>query len=264
MSSSELLPLAGLRVLITRAEGRADKLATRLQALGAEPVLQPTIAHVPPDDPAPLAAALARLEAGLYEWLLLTSITTVEVVAHGLAGRKLGERVSLKIAAVGPATAAACRSLLGVEPAAMPERYLGANLTAVLGDPAGRRVLLPNADLAGPNLEQSLREAGALVERVIAYRTVPAPGGADLAARMAAGAIDAILFTSGSTARFFVAQVGPEGVAAAQRTTIACIGPATAEVCHELGLTPLVVAEVFTEAGLLEALVAFYTSRSLP
>lgn len=263
MASNDTQPLSGLRVLVTRAAERSDKLAARLRALGAEPLVRPTIAHAPPDDMAAFAEAMGRLEAGVYEWLLLTSITAVEAVAEGLRGRapQLGGRVSLKIGAVGPATAAACRELLGVEPAGMPERFLGEELAAAMGDPAGRRVLIPNADLARPALEDRLRAAGALVDRVVAYKTVPAPGGDELVGLMAAGAIDAILFTSGSTARYFTLQVGEAGAAAARRAIIACIGPATADVCRELGLEPTVVATVYTEEGLVEALVAHVARR---
>lgn len=261
MSSSN--PLVGRRILVTRAAGRADGLAARLSALGAEPVLVPTIAHTPPDDPAPLAEALARLEAGVYEWLLLTSVTAVEAVAQGLEGRapRIGGRVSLNVGAVGTATAEACRALLGVEAAAVPERFVGEELAHAIGDPMGRRVLLPNADIARPELEQRLRAAGAVVDRVVAYRTVPAPGGPELAAELEAGRLDAILFTSGSTARFFAEQVGPAGLAAAHRAAIICIGPSTAEACRELGLEPAAVAHEYTEAGLVAALQDYFARR---
>lgn len=263
MTQTNAHPLAGRRILITRAAERADGLAARLRALGADPVVRPTIAHAPPDDPAAFDEALGRLEAGVYEWLLLTSITAVEAVTRGLEGRapRLGGRVSLQIGAVGPATAAACRDLLGVEAAAMPERFVGEELARAIGDPAGRRVLLPNADLARPTLEERLRDAGAIVDRVVAYKTVPAPGGEDLAAMLEAGQLDAILFTSGSTASFFAQQVGAQGLAATRGVVIACIGPATAETCRELGLTPAVVADVSTEEGLVAALVDYFAGR---
>ncbi len=256
-------PLQGRRVLVTRAAARADGLVARLRALGAEPVVHPTIAHAPPDDLAAFEQALGRLEAGVYEWLLLTSVTAVEAVARGLEGRapRLGGRVSLRVGAVGPATASACRALLGVEAAAVPERFVGDELAVAIGDPMGRRVLLPNADLARPGLEERLRSAGAVVDRVVAYRTVAAPGGAELAELLAGGGLDAILFTSGSTAGFFVQQVGAAGLAALGTTVIACIGPSTAEVCRDLGLEPAVVAAVSTEEGLLEALVDYFARR---
>lgn len=254
---SETRPLAGMRVLITRAAERAEGMAARLRDLGAEPLVHPTIAYAPPEDTEALRVALERLEAGFYEWLMLTSITAVEAVANGLSGRKLGGRVSLKIGAVGPATAVATQALLGLEVAGMPERFTGEELAAALGDPVGRRVLLPNAEMARPALQERLQAAGAMVDRVIAYRTVPAPGGTELAATLGDGTGWAIMLSSPSTAQFLLAQLGPANRRALQHALLACIGPTTANACRELGLTPSVVAEAYSEEGLLRALVEY-------
>jgi uroporphyrinogen-III synthase len=215
------------------------------------------IAYAPPADPDALDEALGRLEAGVYEWLLLTSARAVEAVAAGLGARAphLAHRVSLKIGAVGPATAAACRELLGAAPAALPERFVGEELAEVMGEAVGRRVLLPNADIARPALEEGLRAAGALVDRVIAYRTAPAPAG-DLAELLAAGGLDALLFASGSAAEAFAQQAGPDGLAHARRLLVVCLGPVTAEACRAIGLEPTAVAAEASEEALVEALVA--------
>jgi uroporphyrinogen-III synthase len=257
------LPLAAMRVLVTRPAGRGEALAARLRSLGAEPIVRPTIAYAPPDDAAALDDALGRLAAGVYEWLLLTSAHAVAVVAGGLGdlAPRLGQRVSLKIGAVGPATAAACRDLLRVEPAALPERFVGEALATAIGDPAGRRVLLPNAEDARPHLEERLRAAGALVERVVAYRTVPATEGADLAALLADGGLDALLFASGSAARCFAQLAGAEGLERARHLTVVCLGPVTAEACRALGLEPAAIADEATEDALVEALVKIRTEK---
>jgi uroporphyrinogen-III synthase len=249
-------PLAKMRVLVTRPEGRGEGLAARLRALGAEPVLRPMIAYAPPADPAALDEALGRLEAGVYEWLLLTSARAVEAVADALGARAphLAHRVSLKIGAVGPATAAACRELLGAAPATLPERFVGEELAAAMGDAVGRRVLLPNADRASPALEERLRAGGALVDRVAAYRTIPAPD-SDIPELLAAGALDALLFTSGSAVEAFARQAGPTGLARARRLLTVCIGPVTDEACRAMGLEPSAVAAEASEEALVEALL---------
>lgn len=246
------LPLHGLRVLVPRAAGKGDELAERLRELGAEPLVCPLIAHAPPADMAAFDAALACLHAGAYSWLIVTSITTVEAIAERV---QLPLPVALRIAAVGSATAAACERLLGRTPDAVPERFLAAELPAALGNLVSVPVLLPNAEIADPALETALSASGALVERVVAYRTVaiPAP---DLLPALEAG-IDVLLFTSGSTVRAFVEAVGSAGLDHARRCTIACIGPSTAAVCRERGLDPALVAAVSTTEGLLEALVAW-------
>jgi uroporphyrinogen-III synthase len=252
LNANAVLPLQGLRVLVPRAAGKGDDLAERLRELGAEPLVRPLIAHAPPEDTAALDAALACLHAGAYTWLVVTSATTVEAIAERLTGSLPS---ALRIAAVGPATAAACERLLQRTPDALPTRFVGADLPAVLGNLTAVPVLLPNADIADPALETALDEAGAIVERVVAYRTVPVAA-PELLHELACG-IDVLLFTSGSTARAFAAAAGGEGLDHARRSTIACIGPSTAAVCRELGIDPDLVAEVSTSEGLLDALMAW-------
>ncbi|MEI6776040.1 MAG: uroporphyrinogen-III synthase [Chloroflexales bacterium] len=256
--------LSGVRVVITRSAGKADGMAQRLRDLGAEPIIYPTIAYAPPEDTASLDAALARLSAGEYDWLILTSAQAVRaVIERNSPDLNLQSAIcNLQLAAVGPATATSCVNLLGVSPATVPEQFVAEELAEKLGDLTGKKVLLPNADIARPVLEERLRASGALVDRVVAYRTVPAPdSGVDLAALLAADAIGVITFTSGSTARAFVQKIGPDAVALSQRAVIACIGPSTATACRAIGLVPHVVAEVSTEEGLVEALIAHMEVR---
>lgn len=255
-------PLYGWRVVVTRAEDQADGLTERLQALGAEPVAYPTIAFAPPDDPRPLAEALRRLADGGYDWLVLTSVNTVravraasERVSSSATGDLVLSNVNVKVAAVGPTTTAACGELLGVQPAVVPGKFVAEALAEALGDMQGQRVLLANADIARPVLHERLQAAGALVDRVVAYHTVPASGGVDLPPLLAEGAIDAITFTSGSTVRYFVRRVGPEALEHARQTVIACIGPIAADAARAAGLPPTIVASTYTEEGLVVALV---------
>lgn len=249
-------PLAGLRVVITRSPDRAAAMAQRLRELGAEPIIYPTITFAAPEDTGPLDAALHDLVAGNFDWLALTSVTAVQFVAERLRHIAGHTRVPARIAAVGPSTGAACVSMLGIQAAVIPEQFDGSGLVEQLGNMQGQRVLLANADIARPVLAAGLREAGAQVERVVAYRTIAASeSDVDMPALLAAGAVDVITFTSGSTARGFVERIGPAALEQARKATIACIGPATAHAAKAAGLPPTIVASVFTEEGLIEALL---------
>src|SRR5437764_14451239 len=96
------LPLAGRRVVVTRAAHQGEGLLRAFAAAGAVVESLPLLEVVPPADPRPLERAAAEL--ALYDWLIFTSTNTVEAFLP-LTGGALPAR--LKVAAVGAATAAA-------------------------------------------------------------------------------------------------------------------------------------------------------------
>jgi uroporphyrinogen-III synthase/uroporphyrinogen III methyltransferase/synthase len=121
------LPLAGRRVLVTRAAHQAGKLSQGLRALGAEPVEVPVLEIQPPLDFAPLDRALRSLDS--YDWLILTSANTVRALVERAASLGISPRegASPKVAAVGDATATAARNA-GFAVALVPETYVAESL----------------------------------------------------------------------------------------------------------------------------------------
>ena len=109
-------PLKGVRVLVPRGGKWGDGVAASLRSRGAAPVIAPLINFAPAETPELLAAALARLESGVYEWLVVTSATTVDV----LVGNGIRPPASTRVAAVGETTAAAL-SLAGIRVDFVPE-----------------------------------------------------------------------------------------------------------------------------------------------
>jgi uroporphyrinogen-III synthase len=187
-------PLAGRRIVITRPAERAARLADRLRALGAVPVVFPTI-RIEAADSAPLVAAARDLDA--FDWVVFTSASGVDAFFAHLAeaGRDARDMARRQVAAIGPVTAQALRKR-GVEPALVPAEYVAEAILAALGDVGGRSFLLPRADIAREALAEGLRARGARVTEVTAYRT----RGADGPPPDLAGA-DAVTFTSSSTVR---------------------------------------------------------------
>ena len=234
--------LQGRRIVITRPRERARRLAERLRSLGAEPIVFPTV-RIEPADPGPLDAAVRSLER--YDWIVFTSANGVEafwtrLVAAEKDARDLARR---KVAAIGPVTAQALRQR-GVEPVLVPDEYVAEAILGSLGDVRGLRFLLPRADIAREALAAGLRERGAAVTEVVAYRTVGAGAAPPDLSRA-----DAVTFTSSSTVRHFVAS----GAVAGQAKVV-CIGPVTADTARALGLTVHAVATAYTEDGLIQAL----------
>jgi uroporphyrinogen-III synthase len=249
--------LAGRRVVVTRAEGQAAELVRELAARGAVAVALPVIAIADPPRWDEVDAALRRAAAGAYEWALFTSVNAVERVMRR-AQATPHAFATVPVAAVGPATERALRAH-GILPALVPPRHTGEELVSRLGKGRGR-VLLPRVEGGPRALVDELAAAGWAVDEVTAYRNLPADPGPELEG-VRAGCFDAVVLTSGSTARGFVDAVGPPerlGIApghAAERV-IACIGPQTAAAAASAGLRVDVVAREHTAAGTVAALEA--------
>jgi len=257
-------PLAGRRVVVTRAREQAAEMIQALTSLGAEVVAAPTIQIEPLEDLSALAAALAALAR--YRWVIFTSQTTVRVVGDALTrwGITPDRWSSVRVAAIGPATAAALAHR-GIAAGLVPERFVAEAVVeaiAGLGGLSGQRILLPRALEARDVLPEGLRARGALVDVIPVYRTVAEGGdGRALAREIAAGRIDVVTFTSSSTVRHFVDLVGQEA-ATSGRFVAAAIGPVTAATARGLGLSVAVEAKDFTVPGLVAALVAHYGARA--
>lgn len=250
--------LRGKRVLLTRPAGQNDEFRQRLRALGAIPIEFPTIQITPPADPSALDAALARLE--VYCWIVFTSANAVEHVCHRLlrVGRTASDFSQARIAAIGPATAAALAEQ-GVGVDLVPGEHVAEALVEQIGDVAGQRILLPAADIARPTLAAGLQAKGAIVDRVVAYQTKPVEAAGDLTTCL--NTLDVLTFASSSAARNFVHLLNTAAPATAiGRAIVACIGPATAKTAEEMGLPVHVVAETYSIPGLTEALVQHFTN----
>ena len=252
-------PLAGRRILVTRAEDQTGELSERLHALGAEPIPCATIRTAPPVDWTPLDAALEQL--GSYDWVIFTSVNGVRYFFERAASRRYATVAlhDLKVGAVGRATATAL-GRHGIRVDFVPGEFVAEALVAGIGDVAGRRVLLPRADIARPALVDGLVRKGARVDDVVAYRTLPAdPASCGLLVGATTPLpVDVATFTSASTVRNFMALLGdrsPREVLAG--TIIACIGPITAHAAEEAGLHVDVLAPEHTLEGLLRAIITF-------
>jgi uroporphyrinogen-III synthase len=256
--ASSARPLAGRRVLVTRAREQAGSLSAALRAAGAEPVEAPLIRIDPAGDYAALDEALRHLPR--YDWAIFTSANTIVHVGHRLEALGLSwtNFTSVAVAAVGPKSAEELRAR-GVDVAYVPAEAVGSVLAAGLPLLFGQRVLFAGADIAEPHVAAALRDRGAMVDQVVAYHTTPVRDGAgELRARLASGAIDAVTFASPSSVHSLCAVLGDGPAATLARTVLACIGPVTATTARAYGLTPRVVAGEHTIEGLVAALSAFF------
>lgn len=256
-------PLAGRRIVITRRREQAEGLREGLRKKGATVVELPTIALKPPRRWGPLDAALCRLSE--YDWAVFTSANGVEFFFRRLKKlRKSGHLLkSVRIAAIGPSTAAALKQR-GVRADVVPNEYRAEGLLRALklkkGGWRGKRVLLARAAKARDVLPRELRRRGARVEVVEAYRTVlPRLSKERLHRIFGRGKPDAITFTSSSTVKNFFAL---QGRRAARRmlagVAVASIGPITSRTVRQSGLRVAVEAKSYTIPGLVRAIEKYF------
>lgn len=254
-------PLFGKKVLITRSRTQASKFRSLLEGLGAQTFEIPAIQTAPLEDYTQLDEAVAKLKD--YQWVIFSSSNAVDAVFDRLSHQGLDTRAfgGLKVGAIGPATADAL-ALRGIVPDFVPTRPISEVVVKELSghEWTGVPVLLPAADIGRDALATGLTQAGALVDRINAYRTVPTTG-VDVKAREALSqGMDAVTFTSSSTVRNLVEMLNGDR-AALDATSIACIGPTTAATARELGLRVDLVASEHTIEGLVSALVTHFEGR---
>lgn len=248
------LPLAGRRVLVTRALHQAGKLSEGLRALGAEPVEVPVLEIRPPENFAPLDMSLRQL--GDYDWLILTSANAIRALLERAAVLEIAlvQPARLKVAAVGEATAEAARKA-GWQVAFVPEAYVAESLLESLRDKvAKKRVLLARAAVARDVIPDALRAASAEVDVVEAYRNVMPEAAPERLRKAVAQGLDAATFTSSSSATHLAEAAHTAGIAWPFASVPAIsIGPITSQSLRDLGWPPAAEADPSDIPGLIAA-----------
>jgi uroporphyrinogen III methyltransferase/synthase len=257
-------PLFGKRILVTRAVHQAGSLASLLRDEGAEPIVAPTIRIAPPRDSGPLNDAVTHLDC--YGWILFTSVNTVDaffsaIDRAGLDARALGRT---KVCAIGTKTRASLRSH-GIDADLEPDDARAEGILSALRPRLGDRprILLPRAEVAREVLPNSLRDAGAQVDVVTAYRNLPpeAHEVARLRSLVDPGECDIVLFTSSSTVENLLDALGDEAVSRLSALDLFSIGPITTQTAERLGLRVLATSPEQTIESLVTTVRAYYAAR---
>jgi len=237
----ERRPLAGRRIVVTRARPQASGLAATLTDLGAIVTQAPAIAIHPVDVELPDLTG--------YDLVCLTSVNGVDRLfelvrdARSLAGPT--------IAAIGPGTAERLREH-GIVADVVPARAVGEGLLEAVAGLDARRAIVLRAREGRDVLPDGLRERGVEVDVVTLYETRPEP--LDEETRAAVLGADWITFTAGSAVRSLVSAVGGAD-ALRGGPKLASIGPITSGALREAGLEPDLEAAEHTPDGLVAALL---------
>ena len=254
-------PLAGKRIVVTRAHRQADGLTSLLKQFGAEVIEAPVIEIREPDSYDSLDTALKEILQ--YDWLILTSVNGVEAMFSRLEpmGLSVDSLQHLKIAAIGPATEERIQDH-GLVVDIVPPHYVAEEVVRSLRKLVkGEKILLVRAKIARDVIPDELRAAGAHVDVVEAYQTViPDDAKPRMQSVFAERPLpDAITFTSSSTVQnFLTVVIGTDIPAKLSHVKFASIGPVTSHTLREYGLRVDLEADEYTMEGLTQALVRHF------
>lgn len=263
-------------MLLTRDAPEGGAFATIVAVRGGRSVLDALQDYGPPASPHALALAVARLGAGEFDWLVLTSARTVDALVEAVGaagGRPGGGPLALcsggaRVACVGRATAAAAVAA-GLSVDLVPERSsAGGLLAAWPTDTVGNRVervLLPTSTIAPTTISDGLTAFGLAVERVDAFAVTPRAPGALLRAALEDGGLDGAVVTSASTARRLAEVLADRGGAFLRGAVpVVATGEGTALAAVEAGLSLAAVAAAPDAATLVATLAGVLGPRELP
>ncbi len=246
--------LAGRRIVITRPRDQSASLRSKLESLGAEVVVFPTIRIAPAEDLAPLRTALDRISQ--YDWILVTSRNAADAVARELDGDPATILSGVRVAAVGNTTRQRLEDL-GLEVHFVPAKFKMSALCAELVETtnvSGQRFLYPCGDLADADGTRQLSDAGAVVDTVVCYRTLPdLSGDVDALQRhLVDGKIDSVIFTSPSAVQGFFARIEAQQIP--PEVALVSIGPRTTAALRSTTDRAILEARQASEEGIVEVL----------
>jgi uroporphyrinogen-III synthase len=249
MDEPELERMSRPAVVITRPRQQAGALAQGVAALGRTAVVLPLLQIAPVDDPAPLRAALAALDAPHDPTALVAFVSpnAIDAAFAQLASWPAG--VPIAIVGEGSRAALARHGVASpdytifspADSAHSDSEHLLASLD--LASLAGRRVLIVRGDGGRELLADARRAAGANVEAITAYRRSVPLLDAALRARLSAllAQPNDWIITSSEALRglaALAAQLDPAGGLAALRAQRLVVPHARiAATARELGLT---------------------------
>jgi uroporphyrinogen III methyltransferase/synthase len=250
-------PLAGLRIGVTRPRAQSRSLSERLSALGAEPILMPSIQILETIDTPEVHDVLNRLDT--YDFLMFSSANGVNAFFHALgeAGKDSRALAGKTVSAIGPATAESLAGY-GIKADITAESFIAEGLLeAVLeaGNVTGMRFLIVRSDIGRNTLAEGLRNAGAIPEEAVFYSTRSAQIAPYARDRIRRGDIAIITFTSSSTVHGFFK--GMPSDTPGPNTVLASIGPQTSRALREYGREAEIEAAEYTAEGLVQAILSW-------
>lgn len=268
------MPRSLAQATVALAEGRQlEELAQMLEKEGARTLRCPMVSILDAPDPTPVVAWLRRLIAGRFAYVVLLTGEGLRRLAslaqrEGLHNELVAALHKTRTVTRGPKPVRALKEL-NLSPTKVAEAPTTEGVIAALRpEPLkGKTVGVQLYSSSNPPLTEFLEGAGATVDAVQPYIYAPRADAdriVDLIRRMAAGTVDAIIFTSSPqvdrlyevAAEQGLTDVLQEGMA---MTCVAAVGPVVADNLHSRGTR----VDVCPEQGFVMKNLVQYLKRKL-
>lgn len=259
-------PLKDINIVVTRDPAQSGNLIDKLTELGGRVYALPTIRISPPADWASCDNALNRINE--FHWLLFSSTNGVKYFLDRAREQHGISHFNSSIAAVGKKTADLLHEY-GIRADLIPASYSAEGLLESFGelDIREQKILIPTSDRSGDQLPDGLREMGAMVEKIICYRTENTdPDISDSAiTSVLTEKMDCFTFYSPSSFLAMLKLLDNRKLkdVLAGNTVLAAIGPATARVIRKHGYEVRIQPEISRDESLIEAIVAYFNKKKL-
>lgn len=254
---SDLRPLSGRHIVVTRPAGQARHLAEAIEGCGGFAVLFPVLAIHDLEDPAPLADIASRIER--FDLAIFISPNAVTRALTAITAQRPWP-ANTRVAAMGQSSERELVQFGLAEVIAPVGRF---DSEALLELPqmravAGQRIVIFRGDGGRELLGDTLTARGATVEYVECYRRgKPALDAAPLLRLWARGELDAITATSSEGLRNLFEMVGSLGQTWLRTTPLLVPHRRIAEEAARLGLVSVVTTGPGDD-GLLAGLIAHF------
>jgi uroporphyrinogen III methyltransferase/synthase len=250
--------LDGKRILVPPARPEANPLLNMLQRRGAEAIEFPGLIAAPPLSYGHMDEAIRHLNK--FDWIIFSGRDCV-INFFERFNALVNDRAELqgrKIIAIGHGAVLALKTK-GIEINYIPRIHTARGVIDALQEISGSWFLLLRVEDASRSLPEKLRELGAKVSEVDGYRMI-VDTSTDMTEKVLGGKFDAVALTNPTAVRYLlkgINQMGLNLLESLKGTTIAVVGPATAETARRSGLTPAIVSQGHI-ANLRDSLIEFF------
>jgi uroporphyrinogen-III synthase len=253
--------LNGAHILVTRPQHQADNLCCLIEGLHGVAVAFPTLEIAAVEDRDQIAEVLANLHR--FQWVVFISANAVNFALLANDG-KIGQFSSVRIAAIGQATAKALAAA-GLTADLLPA--CSSDSRALLAMPAmqqvsGQRILIVRGAGGLDTLREELVKRGAAVDYLDVYRrTVPRANPAPVLHLLERKRLDLIVATSGEAVKNLLIMLGDKGRTLALATPLVVVSGRIRQIAEDSGFERIYVTDSPSDTAILEKIITWATGE---